>query len=272
MECTFHRPAHPKGAKRTGAALSNIKFSDLSEVIYSKQEFFLIDELIRKLIEERSGRRVQRRWRGNTEDAVAFGRRALEVAIFKAMPAPELDSGKAMAGWERLATLANKTNRTLGDLLKHLSGQPKIPTEDELVRPLHQVRVLYTYRQGIPVQQEAATAQATRDANTLIEAFKLTELLAQLGSERRTFIAAGRSNPGKPAKRNFAHALMEAWIFLTGKKPSPNNARFTDFIAAAWTKATQSEATEWVQSIRWASKQLPADQVRYIAVSGPLWK
>jgi hypothetical protein len=194
---------------------------------------FTIDDEIRKT-------RLQSRWQ--LADAIAFGRRTLEVAIEEARKHEEFRPGEVLVRWKRTAMLAERAHQMLNQLINHV-GPSGVSPSDTLA-PSIRVPKTWVASERISVgivQRPKARADTKREIEALLEACRVLQELAEHAHQRRDRLAQAAKNEGDPGKRVFVYSLAEGWIFLTGKKPGrnfdPTRNPFLRFVKAAWTDA-----------------------------------
>jgi hypothetical protein len=194
---------------------------------------FAIDDEIRKA-------QLQSRWQ--LPDAIAFGRRALAVSIEEARKHEGFRPGELLVSWKRTALLAERSHRTLSQLISHI-GPRGVPSADFLSPSIRVPRSWAPsgrIKVGI-VQRPQSRADAERELEALRKAREILQELAEHARQRRDRLALNRKNEGDLGKRAFVFSLAEGWIFLTGRKPGrnfdPTRNPFLRFVKAAWTDA-----------------------------------
>ena len=146
---------------------------------------------------------LQSRWQQS--DAIAFGRRTLQVAIEDARSIEEkYHPGETLAYWKRTAHLAARAHSLLELLIRHI-GPKGVPATDILGPPVR-VPVSMTksgkLRIGIgPVGQ--SFDQAKNDTAALIAARDALAGFADRCQRRRDGLAFGRKNEGDSWKACF---------------------------------------------------------------------
>jgi hypothetical protein len=195
--------------------------------IHNTEDDLELDSFIKSLPNGRSAP-LANRWLNNTEKAVAFGRRALEVAVWKANLA-EQDSTPHHHDWERAHELASKAQKSLGQLLSYFSNDTKL--SPEVLKPSLKQFLVQHEQVGVEVADE----RALQEADTLLAALSLVQKYAQFSGDRRNSLAK-RHNPGDPGKLAFVETMFEAWATLTGKLPSKSrtDGPFIRFLRAGW--------------------------------------
>ena len=175
---------------------------------------FAIDDEIRKA-------RLQSRWQ--LVDAIAFGRRTLQVAIEEANRRENYKPGEVLASWKRTATLAERAHQTLNQLINHIGSSGVSPSD--VLGPSIRVPRSWAASGRISVgivQRPQSRADTKREVELLLNARRVLQELAEHAQKRRDRLARAHKNEGDPGKRAFAFSLAEGWIFLTGKKPGRN--------------------------------------------------
>jgi hypothetical protein len=184
--------------------------------------------------------RLQSSWQ--LAEAIAFGRRSLEVAIEDARIYESYRPGEYLAYWTRAAGLADRAHCALKRLIRHI-GPAGVPPSDILIRmdraPLAWTKSgkmrINLHPPGQPLNQ------AKNDTDGLLAARVVLAGFADRSRQRRKSLAERRKNEGDMGKRAFVYRLAEGWIFLTGKRPGrnfdPSRNPFLRFVIAAWTDA-----------------------------------
>ena len=201
---------------------------------------FNIDQEIREA-------RLQSSWQ--LAEAIAFGRRSLEVAIEDSRIYESYRPGEYLAYCTRVANLADRAHCALKRLIRHI-GPAGVPPSDILIR-MDRVPSAWTksgkmrinlYPRGQPLDQ------AKNDTDGLLAARDVLAGFADRSRQRRKSLAERRKNEGDVGKRHFVYRLAEGWIFLTGKRPGrnfdPSRNPFLRFVIAAWTDAGFGNAEE----------------------------
>ena len=186
---------------------------------------------------------LESRWQ--LADAIAFGRRILAVAIEEGRKHESYQPGEILASWKRTAVLAERSDRTLTQLIDHIGRRGVPPFADRGPRFLLPKSPALSGGIAVVVRRSRSREDIEREAERVVEALrKASDILQQLVSraqQRRYQLARRRRNEGDPGKRAFVHALAVSWISLTGKKPGRNfyatRNPFPRFVKAAWTDA-----------------------------------
>jgi hypothetical protein len=228
---------------------------------------------------------LQSRWQ--LSDAIAFGRRTLQVAIEDARYSENYRPGEALAYWKRTADLAGRAHRILEELIRHI-GPTGVPQTD-IVVPMDRAPVTMVksgkIRVGIgPMGQ--SPDQAKNDTTALLAALESLAGFADRCQRRRIELALRRKNEGDIGKRAFVYRLAEGWIFLTGKRPgrSYHRSPFLRFVTAAWTDAGfRSDQEDFSKALDatlnglklyegWSWSDRTQQSVSGLAQRGPVWK
>jgi hypothetical protein len=246
--------------------------------IHDTASRFAIDDQIRKAP-------LQSRWQ--LGDAVAFGRRTLEVAIEEASRNESYQPGKILARWKRTAMLAERAHRTLKQFITHVE-KTGVSSSDAL-GPSIRVPKSWTPSGRISigiVQRFQSREDTERGIEALRKAREILQELAVHAQQRRDRLARARKNEGDPGKRAFVHSLAEGWIFLTGRKPGRNfvstHNPFLRFVKAAWTdagfgddenfsRALESTLTALANSEGWSWSDQSRETIKGLATHGPTW-
>ncbi len=247
-----------------------IKFDNLS------QNF---DKEIQALIAEKGGKRVQPIWRNNLRGALDFAHNALDAAT-QTSEDGDIVGTISTSELSKSASYADKASAAVSLFARHLVRSSSnggaealsaddFPTESQLQVPLYQMNLNTAVLTGERWKIRNCASVAKKDAKVLLEAFSLLKrVVIESGRLRDSRL---RQNPGSPQQRIFARAMVEAWIYLTGKKPSANNNRFDQFLTAARSDVSNEEV-DWTHSVRVASKDLTAADVAKLTEHGPSWK
>jgi hypothetical protein len=199
--------------------------------IHNTASPFAIDDEIRNAP-------LQARWQ--LADAVAFGRRTLEVAIEEARKHESYRPGETLDSWKRTALLAERSHRTLSQLINYIVRRDVALSdarEPTLLVSKPPVLSGGTWLRIVEPSRE----DTEREVEALRKASDMLQQLAARTQERSYLLASERKNEGDPGKRAFVHALAVGWNFLTGKKPGRNfyatRNPFLRFVNAAWVDA-----------------------------------
>jgi hypothetical protein len=222
-----------------------------------------IEKAIRKLT-------LQSRW--SIDQAIAFGKLALQVALEDRARGKARTKVNELEHFRIAADLAEKAHKALQMLLNHM-GPSGLMVHADTILTSRNKRMSVRVSHG-PLKERVETLA---DAASLLE-----ELHA---SARRHWLT--KQNEPDYAKRAFVYRLAEAWIFLTGKKPSagryPLNNPFLRFVDAAAEDAGTFEAAEdFYSSLRSALEELNLREswdreaetkqgISGIAARGPAW-
>jgi hypothetical protein len=247
--------------------------------IHSPSVSFRIDQEIRAA-------RLQSRWQ--LVEAIAFGRRCLEVAIEDAGIYEGYSPGEYLAYWTRVAELADRAHSALDRLIRHI-GPKGVPPSDILVR-MDRVPLTWTKSGKIRIHLHPPGQpldQAKNDTDGLLAARDALAGFANRSRQRRKSLAERRKNEGDVGKQTFVYRLAEGWIFLTGKPPGRNfdSSRnpFLRFVIAAWTDAGFGNAEEdfsraldgtlkrFAAYEGWGSSKQSRQTVSGLAEHGPVW-
>jgi hypothetical protein len=246
--------------------------------IHNTASPFAIDDEIRNAP-------LQARWQ--LADAVAFGRRTLEVAIEEARKHESYRPGETLDSWKRTALLAERSHRTLSQFIRHV-GPRGFPASDAL-GPSIRVPKSWAPSGRISVglvPRFQSTKDTEREAEALRKARDILQELAAHAQQRHSRLARARKNEGDPGKRAFVHSLAEGWIFLTGRKPGRNfvstHNPFLRFVKAAWTdagfgddenfsRALESTLTALANSEGWSWSDQSRETIKGLATHGPTW-
>jgi hypothetical protein len=202
--------------------------------------------------------RLQSRWA--IKAAIAFGRRALEVAIEDADVYERYRPGEEVANWTRIVDLADLAHEALDRLIRYI-GPAGVPQSDILVR---RERVPSTWTKSGKIRIMVGPLgqpidQAKKDTDGLLAARDLLAGFAGRSRQRRNSLAARRKNVGDLGKSTFVYRLAAGWIFLTGKRPARSYHRnpFLRFVEAAWADAGFTSTNEnFSRALDAALKQL----------------
>lgn len=214
-------------------------------------------------------------------DAVAFGRRALEVAILQAHMAsigsPRRDVWEP--SWLSIRDSAADAGKALQKVLRALD--PNGRTARSYQQPLNQTRI------GNAKYGPASLLggrRAKRDGLTLIAAQRILRDLAADSERRRIEIREGQPTKSSNVKKHaFVFVLYEAWIWLTTGRPGSNTATadnpFLLFVEAAWQDwlgaeaiwETRDKRTSFVQSLNVAKTGISDTRAALLATIGPSW-
>lgn len=143
--------------------------------------------------------RLQSRWQ--LADAIVFGRRTLAVAIEEARKHEGFQPGEVLVRWERTALLAERSHRTLSQLISHI-GPRGVPSSDILgpsIRVPRSWAPSGRIKVGI-VQRPQSRADAERELEALRKAREILQELAEHAQQRRDQLALARKNEGDPGK------------------------------------------------------------------------
>jgi hypothetical protein len=225
---------------------------------------------------------LESRWQ--LADAIAFGRHTLAVAIEEGRKHESDQPGEILASWKRTALLAERSHRTLSQLINHI-GRRGVPLSDAR-EPTVLVLKPPTPSGGIWVRFVRASREDTeREVEALRNASDMLQQLAARTQEQSYRLARERKNEGDPGKRAFVHALAVGWMFLTGRKPGrnfyPTRNPFLRFVGAAWadagfcghenfSRALESTLTGLANDEYWSWSELGQETFRRFARQGPI--
>ncbi|MGO9773637.1 MAG: hypothetical protein ACLPSW_29660 [Roseiarcus sp.] len=155
----------------------------------------------------------------------------LEVAYYAVLRVRHEASGPMANDFDKLEKTAKAAHKALDALLNHLKPNAKSPAEIEVPILTSQAGL----QDGAPRELHG---RALAGARALWEAREIAGRLAGAALKKEVRVRKDRQNPGKPEHLIFAKTLAEIWVFLTGKKPSPNQSPeknpFLRFVMAAW--------------------------------------
>jgi hypothetical protein len=165
------------------------------------------------------------------QEAKKQARRGLEVAYCEVLRVRHEASGPIANDFQFLEDTARAAHKALDALLNHLKPNAKSPAEIEV--PILTAQA--GFQDGAPRELHG---RALAGVLALWEAREIARSLAGTALKKEARVRKGRQNPGKPEHRIFVATLAEMWVFLTGKKPSPNQSPeknpFLRFVMAAW--------------------------------------
>jgi hypothetical protein len=174
---------------------------------------------------------LRARWLGREHHAVAFGRRALEVARAKGADAwHQADIGPAIEDWSALASAAEKTQEALQSFSRTLCRGKRPKEPQALQRPLRFSGIF----QDREVRERWDAARVA--AYTIWGSYEIIERVAMNARRTERALTLGRQNSGDPGSVAFATVIGEAWIYLTGKRPAAGRqgGPFQRFLIASW--------------------------------------
>jgi hypothetical protein len=247
---------------------------------------FEIDQEIRSL---GARGRLQARWR-SLDEAISFGRRALQVAredahFYKSYrPADEFEY------FERASDLAASAHRALTELLDHIG-----PSGLAIVRDVAMLRVrkgfhkssgrirIRRYLRRKPTGGFVSARDAKEEVETLAAARDLLNQMQNYAKDQQKQLTP--TNYPDYQKRAFVYRLAEAWIFLTGEKPGKgrdaSHNPFLKFVEVAADDARPFKNTEdFYSALKWALQTLNMHEsfdretqqsISGIAARGPAW-
>jgi hypothetical protein len=243
--------------------------------IHDTLSAFAIDDEIRKVP-------LQSRWQ--LADAIAFGRSTLAVAIEEGRKHESHQPGEILVSWKRTALLAERSHRTLSQLISHI-GRRGVPLSDAR-EPIALVSESPAPSGGISVRFVQPSREDTeREVEALRETNDMLQHLAARAKQRSYRLARARKNEGDPGKRAFVHALAVGWRFLTGRKPGRNfyatRNPFLRFVKAAWadagfcdhenfSRALESTLTGLADNEYWSWSDLGRETFKRFARHGPI--
>ena len=250
--------------------------------LYSLDVHLRIDDAIDGLFRaDRKSVRIHKRI--PTQAAgVAFGRRALEVAILSALNAKEkLEAGQHADDFREGAEVFSKAATAIRDALKYMARDPSVgekskdwkprkPYPDCGTQPL--VGILRQYYRHVTTQENdrqkvrqtdlsEASGYAEQAAWFLSTTDEIMHGLAGFCRQMEAEIRHDRANPGAPEKMAFISILVEAWLFLTGRRPGrqPDRNPFLDFALLAWEDAAGGSEESFHHQLKIALDALPED-------------
>jgi hypothetical protein len=225
---------------------------------------------------------LQSRWQ--LADAIAFGRSTLAVAIEEGRKHESHRPGEILASWKRTALLAERSYRTLSQLIDYI-GRRGVPLSDAR-QPTTLVKKSPALSGGIWVRFVQPSREDTeREVEALRKASDMLQQLAARAQRRSYGLARARKNEGDPGKRAFVHALAVSWISLTGRKPGRNfyatRNPFLRFVKAAWadagfcdhenfSRALESTLTGLAYNEYWSWSELGRETFKRFARRGPI--
>jgi hypothetical protein len=265
----------PHGPSRTASKSRRTRRWKAPANIHDTESPFAIDEEIRKAP-------LQSRWQ--LADAIAFGRHTLAVAIEEGRKHESDQPGEILASWKRTALLAERSHRTLSQLINHI-GRRGVPLSDAR-EPTILVSKSPALSGGISVRIMRPSREDTeREVEALRKASDTLQELAARAQQRSYRLARARKNEGDPGKRAFVHALAVGWRFLTGRKPGRNfyatRNPFLRFVKAAWadagfcdhenfSRALESTLTGLAYNEYWSWSELGRETFKRFARRGPI--
>ena len=179
------------------------------------------------------------RWRsrvGNDDQAIAFGRRALDVAIHRAKGETQEDLTDVIADWANVSEKAGAAHQALRKLNECLRGQDL--TGEVLPE---QIESAIRTAKVLPDDSQSRLALAMERARELISATEFSKQLAETARRQAAGLKKIWDGRGDKPFQAFAVTLGEAWFCLTEQPPSASsNAAenpFVRFLHAAWLDA-----------------------------------
>lgn len=222
-----------------------------------------MDDHIEKL---KSKGKLETRWQHSCPKR--FGRRALEVAIYRSWNAARDEEDIKLDELKFCCNAANRAGIQLRSLLQKVSGEQPgaVITQDHLTPFMLQIA---SRTRCDDTSDDAAEfyGWGRRGAATLVDAARLLEVLEGALNAWRADLAKTRVNPGQPQKRAFVTALAEGWLFLTGSVPGSGELHnpFLRWAEAAWSDAGGAKDEPLYQALRAARSD-----VRQLALR-PYW-
>jgi hypothetical protein len=264
-----------KDHKKKRHAIPGLKIHEIYDEHGKARPTPCIDQEIRSLLNTGL---AQPRW--SEDGALAFGKRTLEVAAHEANAELAKNTGNDIENWARYHDLASDAATGIDTAVEHILGAyTDAPNSSSrtaiiglLVSPLGRIYKMKADRLGekLPIPQRREWAE--KDAAALYDAAAILHLIADETLIKRNAIAGQYHNPGRPEKVVFAKLMMEAWIFLTGKRPNEKNSQFVSFVEAGWFDLSGGEESSWDQPIRKAHKGFSPQNIAAIADRGPSWE
>lgn len=260
------------------------RFKAIHEVVGDFSRLLNIDNSIRRLSESRKSPRLQPMWLGKVKDAVLFGRRTLDVAGHLAQGAGAKDLSLEIESLERTVKLATEASSRASNLIQNIVRRQygntrftdvegkAVPPSTLAVYPIHSMYYQDALQDGLTPDPSQTRSKAKRHTDSISDAIAAMQHLAAYAEKRRSTLAAGFQNPGAPQKLEFARQMMEAWIYLTGQKPSENSARFSEFLTDSWLDICEADAGDWRHSIRTAGAGLNPAAIEILRTAGPSWR
>jgi hypothetical protein len=198
------------------------------------------------------------------EEALSFGRRALEVAITSAVA--ERDQNRPRSEWEpdwcNIRDTSNAARKSLERALRALN--PKAARSLDYVKPLGSI-------------EYSSQLNRRRDAYILWKATMILKKIEKKSKARRADLVAIHPTLDHE-KRAFIERLIEGWIFLTKKRPGSSQSSqnpFLKFCEAAWIDwhgRARGTDLSFGHPLKAQLDKMSDDRERLLALRGPSWR
>lgn len=248
---------------------------------------FAIDEAIRSLGKEK---RLQGRWR--IDEAISFGRRALQVALEDAICFENHRAADQFKYFKCASDLAASAQQALEKLLDHI-GASGLATGIVLLKQNRAPKSfaksgkfqIRTSLREKPTGGFVGAKDAKDEVEALVAAADLLNEMQNYAKDQQKKLEHTQINDADHGKRAFVYRLAEAWIFLTGKKPGKgrdaSHNPFLTFVEAAANDAGGFEE-DFYRALEGALKTLTlyesfdragesGQSISGIAARGPAW-
>jgi hypothetical protein len=225
---------------------------------------------------------LQARWKSDEQQAVSFGRVALQVALQEAARLKGRRRDDEFKYFQTAAELTRAAHQALQRLLKHIG-----PTG---LRGREYSQTLVSKGRRLSIRDPRRTPAGDhvdhkKEAETLAAACPLICGMHRYASAQSTKLHDAGINDRDYGKIAFVYRLAESWIFLTGKRPGGGKAinpflRFVDEAAA--TSGRFKKLEDFYSAMTWALKELKLREafdpkgetqqsISGIAARGPVW-
>lgn len=212
---------------------------------------------------------------------IHFLRRTLEVAHGMAYCAKQKYKAHIVDDYEEVHRLANIAEIAVSELASHVAFGKQVSASlldsrasDKVTTAVNHLSIRLRNRIGENNLDSRLSRELAREqAQAMFKTIEVCKFLSEQAAHMRKEVAALTYNVGSPEKSEFARAMFEGWIALTGDAPSEKNSAFLAVLEAAWRDIAISPTEEsWAGHIRKAAKNCGQYERQKIAKELPHWK